>query len=48
MNRGDRGEPIFQDALVRQRFLQTLAEVCAKTQWQLHAWCLMGNPFHLG
>jgi len=47
MNRGDRREPIFQDDLDRQRFLQTLAEACAKTQWQLLAWCLMGNHFHL-
>ncbi len=47
MNRGDRREPIFQDDLDRQRFLQTLAEACAKTDWQMHAWCLMGNHFHL-
>src|SRR5947208_10767360 len=47
MNRGDRREPIFDDDLDRQRFLQTLAEACAKTDWQVHAWCLMGNHFHL-
>ena len=47
MNRGDRREPIFQDDLDRQRFLQTLAEACAKTDWQMHAWCSMGNHFHL-
>ena len=47
MNRGDRREPIFHDDLDRQRFLDTLAETCAKTDWQVHAWCLMGNHFHL-
>src|SRR5213596_3488314 len=47
MNRGDRREPIFDDDLDRQRVLQTLGEACAKTDWQVHAWCLMGNHFHL-
>ncbi len=31
MNRGDRREPIFHDDQDRQRFLETLAEACAKT-----------------
>src|SRR5206468_6940523 len=22
-------------------------EACAKTDWQVHVWCLMGNHFHL-
>src|SRR2546429_638442 len=43
----DRQEPIFQDDADRQRFLETLGETCAKTEWQVHAWCLMGNHFHL-
>jgi len=47
MNRGDRREPIFQDDLDHHRFLATLGEACAKTDWQIHAWCLMGNHFHL-
>ena len=46
MNRGDRREPIYHDDLDRQRFLATLAEACAKTGWQVHAWGLMGNHFH--
>ncbi len=25
----------------------TLAEVCTKMDWQIHAYCLMGNHFHL-
>jgi len=24
-----------------------LAEACQKTEWQVHAYCLMGNHFHL-
>src|SRR5438093_938918 len=47
MNRGDRREPIFRDDCDRQRFLETLAEACAKTDWQVHAYCLMSNHFHL-
>ena len=47
MNRGDRREPIFKDDKDRHCFLTTLTEVCEKTGWQLHAFCLMGNHFHL-
>jgi len=47
MNRGDRREPIFHDDRDRQRFLETLGEVCLKTGWQVHALCLMPNHFHL-
>lgn len=47
MNRGDRREPIFEDDTDRQRFVTTLAEACAKTDWQVHAYCLMNNHFHL-
>ena len=46
LNRGDRREPIFKDALDRNRFLETLAEACIKTGWQVHAYCLMANYFH--
>ena len=47
MNRGDRREPIFKDDADRVRFLETLSQCCAKTGWQVHAWCLMNNHFHL-
>lgn len=47
MNRGDHREPIFNDDLDRQRFLLTLGQTCDKTGWQLHAFCLMPNHFHL-
>ena len=47
MNRGDRRESIFKDDVDRERFLATLGEACAKTSWQVHAFCLMPNHFHL-
>ena len=47
MNRGDRREPIYADDQDRLLFLDTLAEACEKTDWQVHAWCLMSNHFHL-
>ena len=47
MNRGDRREAIFKDDADRERFLETLGEVCVKTGWQVHALCLMANHFHL-
>lgn len=47
VNRGDRREDIFKDDLDRQQFLSTLEEACQKTEWQVHAYCLMRNHFHL-
>ena len=47
MNRGDRREPIFKDDEDRDCFMAALNEACQKTGWQLHAWCLMPNHFHL-
>ena len=47
MNRGDRREPIFGDDEDRERFLATLDEACSKTGWNVHAFCLMPNHFHL-
>jgi REP element-mobilizing transposase RayT len=47
VNRGDRREDVFKDDLDRQGFLSTLEEACQKTEWQVHAFCLMRNHFHL-
>src|SRR5215471_1897251 len=47
MNRGDHREAICLDDEDRQSFIATLGEACAKTGWQVHALCLMGNHFHL-
>ncbi len=48
INRGDRREPIFKDDEDRKLFLATLGECCGKTDWQVHAWCLMLNHFQKG
>ena len=47
LNRGDRREAIFRDEVDRQRFVETLGEACGRSGWQVHAYCLMPNHFHL-
>src|SRR3954469_3622001 len=47
MSRGDRREDIYLHDVDRQDFLKTVAEACQKTAWQVHAYCLMRNHFHL-
>lgn len=47
MSRGNRRQDIFLDDVDRQDFLKTLAEACQKTDWQIHAYCLMSNHYHL-
>jgi putative transposase len=47
MNRGDRRELIFMEDADRRRFVETLGEACRKTGWQVHAYVLMPNHFHL-
>jgi putative transposase len=47
MSRGNRRAEIFLDDVDRHDFLKTLAEACQKTGWQIHAYCLMGNHYHL-
>ena len=47
MNRGNRGDPIFHGELDYEHFLRTLEEACRKALWQVHAYCLMRNHFHL-
>ena len=47
LSRGDRREEIFRDDLDRKSFLETLGAVCQKSGWQVHAYCLMSNHFHL-
>ena len=42
-----RREAIFNGDKDRLLFLDTLGEACEKTDWQIHAWCLMSNHFHL-
>lgn len=47
MSRGDRREAIFLDDADRHRFVESLDECCSKTGWQVHAYVLMPNHFHL-
>ena len=47
VSRGDRREAIFTDDKDRAEFLRTLEQTCLKTGWQVHAYCLMSNHFHL-
>ena len=45
--RGDRREEVFRDDNDREAFLKTLGDACQKTGWQVHAYCLLPNHFHL-
>jgi REP element-mobilizing transposase RayT len=47
MSRGDHLEPVFLEETDRRQFVSTLGESCGKTDWQIHAYCLMSNHFHL-
>jgi putative transposase len=47
LSRGDRREDIFRDDIDRTSFLELLARTCEKTGWEVHAYCLMRNHFHL-
>ncbi|MEO0454735.1 MAG: transposase [Verrucomicrobiota bacterium] len=46
MSRGDRREAIFLTDADRERYLETLGEVCERTGWSIHAWVLMDNHYH--
>ena len=47
MSRANGKGVIFETDVDRQDFLKTLAEACEKTGFQVHAYCLMRNHFHL-
>ncbi len=47
LSRGDRGEPIYLDADDCRMFLATVAELCDRTGFLLHAYVLMLNHYHL-
>lgn len=47
MSRGDQREDIFLDDVDRHDFVKTLAEACQKAGWQVHAFCLMKNHYHV-
>src|SRR4051812_14920032 len=45
--RGDRQEKIFDDDTDRYIWQRVLKDVCSRYRWNLHAYCMMGNHFHL-
>ncbi|MGO8674749.1 MAG: transposase [Limisphaerales bacterium] len=47
MSRGDQRDDIFLNEVDRYDFIKTLGEACLKTDWQVHAFCLMKNHYHL-
>ncbi|PYJ01489.1 MAG: hypothetical protein DMF00_04750 [Verrucomicrobia bacterium] len=47
LSRGDRREAIFRTEADRKLFLNLLDQTCRRTGWQIHAYCLMDNHFHL-
>ena len=47
MSRGHRKEEIYEDDEDRRIFLKTLGQACEKAGWEVHAYCLMSNHFHL-
>jgi putative transposase len=47
MSRGDQRVDIFFDAVDRHDFIKTLAKACQRTDWQVHAFCVMRNHYHL-
>ena len=46
-SRGDRQEAIFDDDQDRTGFLNIVGEVVLQFRWCCHAYCLMGNHYHL-
>ena len=46
-SRGNRQEPIYGDDGDRRSFLEVLGEVVSRFNWICHAYCLMGNHYHL-
>lgn len=47
MSRGNRGANIFVDDDDRRLWLDTLGEACRRMAWEVHAYVLMGNHYHL-
>ena len=45
--RGNRREPIVRNDGDRKMFVRTLAEACRKSEWEVFAWVLMDNHYHL-
>lgn len=46
-SRGDRQEAIFRNDGDRHAWQRILASVCARFNWNIHAFCQMGNHYHM-
>src|SRR5512142_907392 len=46
-SRGDGQEDVFTSDNDRAVFLDVLGQVCERFNWTVHAYCLMGNHYHL-
>lgn len=46
-SRGDGREAIYRDDRDRVAFLSVLAQVCERSRWSCHGYCLMTNHYHL-
>lgn len=47
MNRGIDRQAVFTSDAVHELFLQCLSDATSRTALEVHAYCLMGNHFHL-
>lgn len=47
LNRGNYRTDIFRSDKAKSAFLTCLGEACEQTGWEIHAWCLMSNHYHL-
>ncbi|MEK7180363.1 MAG: transposase, partial [Patescibacteria group bacterium] len=46
-SRGNAREKIFSDNPDKEKFLEALNSVIKRYNWLCHAYCLMGNHYHL-
>lgn len=47
LNRGNYRSRIFEDQATKFAFEECLFETCERTGWIIHAYCVMGNHYHL-
>lgn len=47
LNRGDSRSWIFETPAAKESFEKSLSETCERSGWVLHAYCIMGNHYHL-
>jgi len=47
LNRGNYRADVFADEGTCEAFLHCLGEACERTEWVVHAWCIMSNHYHL-